>query len=86
MEQVDVLAGERAGNRDLFGERVVARGLGDRTEILPERLHRLVIVGPAENHVLRVAIHLRQLAKQVADVGADAEIVKLPGVDADAHC
>ena len=43
------------------------------------------ILGPAEQHELGVAVQPRQLPQQVPDVGADAEVVQLSGVDADAH-
>ena len=45
----------------------------------------LPILGPAEDHVLRVVIDPRELTQEIADVGADPEVVELSGVDADAH-
>ncbi len=83
--EIDALAPERQRNPDLLGERVVRRRLDDRPEVFAKAPHRRVIVLPAEDHVLGVVIHPRQLAEEVADVGADAEVVQLAGVDADAH-
>ena len=51
----------------------------------PSAPQGLLIVGPAEDHVLRVVIDPRELPQEVADVGADPEVVELSGVDADAH-
>ncbi len=79
-------APERQRNPELLGERVVAGRFGHGAEVLAERLraHGRVL-GPAEQHELGVVVETRQLPQQVPDVGADAEIVQLPRVDADAH-
>ena len=50
-----------------------------------ERRQRARVLRTAEQHELGLVVEPRQLPQQVADVGADAEIVKLPGVDADPH-
>ena len=39
----------------------------------------------AEQDVVRLAIDARELPQEVPDVGADAEVVELPGIDRDSH-
>src|SRR5215510_12428712 len=85
VKQIDTLAFERPGNLDLLRNRVVARLFRNRPEVLPKLRQGHLIFRTAEQHELRVVIETRQVPEQVANVGADAEIVQLPGVDADAH-
>ena len=53
VKQVDALALERQRNPNLLGERIVPGRLDDRPEVFPKAPHRLAIVGPAENDMLR---------------------------------
>ena len=85
MKERHAFAPERERDLQLLGDRVVAGRFGHGPEILSERRQRLAILGPAEHHELGLAIEPRQLPQQVADVGADAEVVQLAGVDADPH-
>ena len=85
MKQRDAFAPQRQRNPELLGDRIVAGGLGDRPEVLAQRFQRRRIVRPAEQHVLGLAIQPGELAQQIPDVGADAEIVQLSRVNADPH-
>ena len=59
-----------------------ARGpSGSWTELLGHAHVGLV----AEQHVLVLAIDAREVPQEVPDVGADAEVVQLPGIDRDFH-
>ena len=44
-----------------------------------------MILCPAEQHVLGGLVDLREVVQEVPDVGADAEIVELSGVDGYPH-
>ena len=50
-----------------------------------ERRQRRAIPGPADHHILRPIVHARQVPQEISDIGADAEVMKLAGVDADPH-
>jgi hypothetical protein len=70
---------------DLLAERIVRRGLEDRAEVRSELSRHAQIRLLAEQDVLVQLIDPRQVPKQVADVGPDAEIVKLSGIYRDSH-
>ena len=56
-----------------------------RRKFSPSVISAAHILGTAEQDVLGLLVQTRQVPKQIADVGADAEIVKFPGIDADSH-
>ena len=85
VKQRHALALERERNLQLFGDRIVAGRLGHGPQVVTEGRDRRGILRAAQHHEVGVAIEPRQLPEQIADVGADAEIVQLPRVDADAH-
>ena len=51
----------------------------------PSTSPELDVIGPAQHHVLGVAIEPRQLDQDVADVRADAEVAELARVDGNPH-
>ena len=65
--------------------RIMSGSIGHGAEVLAERGRDAHVLRPREQHVLCVPVDVRELTQQIPDVGADAEIVKLPRVDADAH-
>ena len=85
VEERDAFTPERQRDPELLADRIVARGFRHGPEILAERAKRLAVVGPGEHDKLGLTIEPRQVPQQVADVRADAEIVQLPRVYADAH-
>ena len=85
VEQIEPLAPHRERNRDLLGERIVPGAIGDGAEVLAERSRDAHVLRPRDEHIFRGLVDFRELAQQIPDVGADAEIVKLPRVDAYAH-
>ena len=76
---------ERERHAHLFGHRVVAGPLGHGPEIFAERRQRFAVFRAAEQDELGLPIEARQLPENVADVGADAEVVQLPRVDTYPH-
>jgi hypothetical protein len=85
VEQIDPLAREAHGDVDLFHHRIRFSRLDDGAEVRAEAAQRLAVVGLAEQDVLRLRVQPRQVAQQVLDVGANTEVMELPGVDRDPH-
>ena len=85
VKERDAFAPEGERNPELFGDGIVARGFGDGPKVAPKRRKRRHVLGPAEHHEFRRLIDFRELTQQISDIGADAEIVQLSRVDADAH-
>ena len=85
VEQRRAGAAETEGHRELLADRVVGRLLRDGTEVLTQRGGEAGVVAPGEKHVLGVVVEPRELAHEVADVRADAEVVQLAHVDRDSH-
>src|SRR5262245_14552990 len=85
VEQRHPFAPKRLRYLQLFRDRVVAGRLRDGAEVLAERREPLPVLGPAEHDVLGVAIESRKLPEEIPDVGADAEVMELAGIDADPH-
>ena len=54
-------------------------------KLSPSERPQLAIAAAADQDVFGLAVETRQLAEDVADVGADAEIVQFPGINRDAH-
>jgi len=79
------LAADRPGQRELLGDRVVAGAVRDGAKILAKGRNPGAIFGPAEQNELGVVVNPRELFEQVADVRADAKVVKLPRVNANPH-
>src|SRR6185312_16061536 len=69
----------------LFGDRVVTRTIGDGAEVLAERGGHAGVARAREEHVLGLPVDRRELAKEIPDVGADAEVMELSRVYADPH-
>ena len=62
------------------------RSIEDCLKLLAERgPEPLAVLRSAEDDELRPVVHPREMAQQISDVGADAEIVQLARVDADPH-
>ncbi len=78
-------AHERPGHRELLADRIRFRGVDLDAKVVAEREAQLAIAATADQDVFRLAVETRQLAENVADVGADAEIVQFPGINRDAH-
>ncbi len=72
-------------NRQLLGNGVMARSVGHGAKVLAERGGNVHVLGAREQHIFSRAVDFRELAKQIPDVGADAEIMELSRVYADAH-
>jgi hypothetical protein len=73
------------GIRTLLRDRIIARRLGNRPEVLSNHRQRVAILWPAKDHELGLAIEASQLPQEVPDEGADAEVVQLSGVYSDPH-
>ena len=82
VKERDAFTLERQRDAKLFGERVIASRFEHGAKVVAKRLDRGSIFQAAEQNELGVVIETRQLPQQVADVGADAEIVQLSRVDA----
>ena len=85
MVDVGPLAPQDPGHVDLLAQRVVGRRFEHGAEVRAELRGDAQVGLMAEQDVLGVAIDPREVPQQVADVGADAEVVELPRVDRDAH-
>ena len=85
VEQVNARARERTWNADLFLQRIVAGGFGHRHEPWTQRAKDLYVRRRAQQHVLGVIVLPGELPKQVTDIGADAVVMQLSGVDSDPH-
>ena len=85
MEEIDVPGQQPGRHHELLAQRVRLRGLHDRREVGPEAQHGVPVLRPAEEDVLGLLIQARQVLQQVPDIGPDAEVVQLAGVDRDTH-
>ena len=85
VEQGHAFASKGEWNGELFCDRVVARVRHDWTEVRAERADRVCVLGSAQQHEIGLLIEPCQLAQQVPDVRADAEIVQFAGVYAYPH-
>ena len=85
VKQVETFAPDREWNRDLFRDRVVRGAVRDGAKVFSERCRHAHILRSGEQHVFILPIDFGKLTEQIPDIGADAEIVKLSGVDANAH-
>ena len=86
VEQVDPLAPERASAREpARGPSMAGADSTTARKFGPTCWATSRSRSAAEQDVLGRLIDPRQLVQQVPDVGADAEVVELPGVDRDAH-
>ena len=72
-----------ARDGDVLAEAVAVRVVHHRHEVLGEVAQRGLVARLAEEVVGRLAVESRESAHHVADVGADAEVPPLPGVDRD---
>ncbi len=86
VKDVGPLARQHPRHVNLLAQRVVGRGFEHRPEVGPERRRNAEVALLAEQHVVGVVVEPGELAQQVADVGADAEVVQLARVDGDSHC
>ena len=83
--EIRPLAPQHPRHVNLLADGVVRRGFEHGSEVRTE-LSRDAEVGlAAEQDVLGVVIDARELAQEIADVSADAEVVELPRVDRDSH-
>src|SRR5947208_1105239 len=85
MEEIDPLAPDIQWNAKLFTDGVGPDGFRNRPEVFAELVHHAGILGATEEHVVRLGIKPRQVPQQVTDVGADAVIAQLAGVDGDSQ-
>ena len=85
MHHLHALAGERERNPVLLGDRIGRRRFGHHPEVAAQHLAGLLVVWTAQHDVLRRLIEARELDEDVADVGANTEIVQLPRVNGNAH-
>ena len=86
VQQMRALAREAERNPDLFAERIrPARLRRRRGSSAPSSLATSTSRGPAQDDVLGLLIEPREAKQDVADVGADAEVVELPRVNGDSH-
>jgi hypothetical protein len=82
---VGLLAAKHQRHVVLLAHRIVGRRLEDGPEVGAERARHLEVVLVAQQHVLVRRVDAREVPQQVADVGADAEVVELAGIDRNAH-
>ena len=75
------LAPQPPRNPHLLPQRIRLRVLDDDPEPRHELAHLLEIVAAAQDHVRGVRVDPVQFDEDVADVGADAEVTQLPGID-----
>ena len=86
VKQRDALAPQRQRNAELLGRGIVAGRFRNAPGSSRRATRHNACVGRrGRNDELGLPIEPRELPQQVADVGADAEVVQLPGVDANAH-
>jgi hypothetical protein len=85
VEHVGVLPRQDEGYRDLFADRIRARPVDDGAEVPAQLVGGRAVPLLAEQDVLGLAIDPGQVAQQVPDVRADAEVTEFAGVDRDAH-
>ena len=74
-------AASENGSAELLADRVRPRGVDRRAEVLAERGRELAVRFLADQDVVGLAVESRELAHDVADVRADAEVVQLAGID-----
>src|SRR6185295_14786805 len=68
---------------DVLAETVALRIVDHRHEVLGEVAEGGFVAGLAEEVIGRFAVESRESAHHVPDVGTDAEVPPLPGVDRD---
>lgn len=85
MEEIDARVPQRQRNAPLLGDRVMCRPLGQRLEPRAERLDERAVALPAQDDVVVVISASGERLDEVADVGANAEVVQLAGVDGNAQ-
>ena len=83
MEQIHVTAARRRGQRDVLGDRVLARRHRHPLDVL-ERQQRAAVAG-AEGDDLQVGTETAHRGERLTDVFADAAVAELANVDSDAH-
>ena len=83
--EIRALTAQHPRHVDLFTNGVVRRRLEHGAEVRPE-LGRDAEVGfTAQQHVFGVVVDPREMAQQIADVRADAEVVEFARIDRDSH-
>ena len=70
---------------ELLGNGVVRRWLQHGAEVLAKRAGDDHVRLVTEQHVLVLAVDARKMPQEVADVGADAEVVEFSGIDRNFH-
>ena len=86
VKQVEPLAPDGERNRDLLRDRVMPGAIRDGAKVFAERRRDARRPAACVNSTYSVCRSMfGELAQQIPDVGADAEIVQLSGVDANAH-
>ncbi len=85
MEQVRAGPPQLQRDRELLAEGIRAGRFRDGPEVLSQFRDDRGVLLPAQHHELGGGIQPCEVAQQVADVGADAEIPQFPGVDGDSH-
>lgn len=85
VEEVETLAPDREWNRDLLRDRIVRGTVRNSTKVFSERRGHAHILRSGEHYIFILPIDFGKLSEQIPNVGADTEIVKLSGVDANAH-
>src|SRR6187549_352460 len=85
MKHVRLLAAQRPRHVNLLANRIVGRWFEDGPEVRAELIRYAEVGLLAEEDVLVVTIDPREVAEKVPDVGADAEIMELSGIDRDSH-
>ena len=85
VEQIRLLPAQVERQRDLLAHRVLRRPCRNRPEVLAELGRERGVLVTAQDDVFVLLIQPREVAQQVADVGADPVVAQLPGVDGDSH-
>src|SRR5262245_46846881 len=85
MKHVWLFAHQHEWNVELLRYRVIGRWFQHGAEVFAERPGDSHVQLVAEQDVLVLSIDAREMPQEVADVGADPEIVEFSGIDGNFH-
>src|SRR5262245_18133945 len=86
MKHVGLFTHQHEWDVELLGNRGIRRWLQHCAEILAERAGDRHVRLVAEQDVLVLPIDSRKMPQEVANVGADPEVVEFSGINRDFHC